>query len=121
MRYKEPDQLNKELAEVELQSGDPYRIREALVALSLNEPDGEWAQEVCLTFAASSDASIRAIAATCLGHLARIHRALDLNKVVPVLKNMMQDAEIAGYVETALDDIKMFMDRRTVERIWAES
>ncbi|MFE7741497.1 hypothetical protein [Nocardia sp. NPDC057455] len=56
----------------------------------------------------SPDSDMRAAAATPLGHLARIHRAIDGERVVPVLSQSSNEPEIAGRVEDALDDIAVF-------------
>jgi hypothetical protein len=109
MKYENPPLLTRAIAEIELDSGNAHRIRDALIAVALNDPDWHWVQEICLRFATSSDTSIRAICATSLGHIARIHRQLDLARVLPVLKAMTSDPETAGYAESALDDIEMFI------------
>lgn len=89
-------------------SDDPDRICEALVSVAYHEPDWRWAQERCLALLASADAQVSGLAATCLGHLARIHRVLDKNRVVSALQERRKDPRIAGQVEDALDDIEMF-------------
>lgn len=44
--------------------------------------------------------------------VARIHRQLDLDRVLPVLKHLESDAEIGWRVRDALDDIDVFrLDR----------
>jgi hypothetical protein len=59
-------------------------------------------------FSSHEDADIRGLAVTCLGHLARIHGYIDREKVIPVLKLLLNDSEIVGRVEDALSDIKMY-------------
>jgi hypothetical protein len=49
------------------------------------------------------------VAATCLGHLAIIHRQLDIELVLPRLAEMKSDAQVAARVEDALEDIKFFL------------
>jgi hypothetical protein len=44
-----------------------------------------------------------------LGHLARIHGQLDLERVEPRLRELRADPEVAGSAEDALDDIERFM------------
>lgn len=110
--------VSMETVDAELDSGDPERIREALVSLSLNDPDWSRVQELCLKYAASPDAGIRAICATCLGHLARIHGHLDLDRVLPVLRTLIDDPLTEGYAETAFDDLNMFIGREEIEEVW---
>ena len=51
---------------------------------------------------------ISGLAAICLGHLARIHGQFEKDKVIPILRSRLNDTAIAGRIEDALDDIKMF-------------
>jgi hypothetical protein len=52
---------------------------------------------------------MRGLAATCLGHVARIHKRLDLDLVLGALVPLKSDPVIGGYVRDALDDIKFFL------------
>jgi hypothetical protein len=115
VRYEQPIHLTRMAAESELESGSAQRVRDALISLALNDPDWRWVQDVCLRFASDPDASIRAISATSLGHLARIHGALDLARVLPVLRKLLEAPETAGYAETALDDIGQFIGDENAE------
>jgi hypothetical protein len=49
------------------------------------------------------------VAVVALGHLARIHRTLDLERVLNVLARKADDVELAGTVENTLDDIRQFI------------
>lgn len=102
--------MTREDAEMAFSSGVSERICDALVRVTFNESDWQWVQEKCLYFISSSYPEVRGIAVTCLGHLARIHRKLDLKKVLPLLKNLRNDAEVSGRVEDAFDDIETFVD-----------
>jgi hypothetical protein len=109
MRYEEPRRLTKVEAETVFARGAANEIREALVSVALNEHDWRWVQEQCLTFARHDDRSMRAVAATCLGHVARIHGQLDLDRVMPILAALLKDPATAGYAETAIDDVNTFV------------
>jgi hypothetical protein len=110
MEYREPKQLTKtEAEEVFAAESDLHALREALVSVALGEEDWRWVQGKCLHFAAHEDPSVRSIAATCLGHVARIHRKLDLDVVMPTLEGLLKDPETEGFAEMALDDIRMFV------------
>ena len=54
--------------------------------------------------------AVTGLAVTSLGHIARIHRQLDLDKVLPVLEKLRSDPEIGGRVEDALDDIRKYLE-----------
>lgn len=52
------------------------------------------------------------LAATCLGHIARVHGRLDEDKVVVALRERLSDKEIVGRVVDALEDIEMFLIKK---------
>ena len=91
-------------------SNDVEQICGALVSMAYHEHDWQWAQEKCLSFLQDSDIRISGLAATCLGHIARIHHHLDKEKVMLSLREMARVApEISGRIEDALDDIEIFV------------
>lgn len=89
-------------------SGDARQICRALVSVAFHERDWQWAQEQCLRFLAHDEAEISGLAATCLGHIARIHGILDKEQVVTALRQRLGDPRITGQIDDALDDIAMF-------------
>ncbi|MEO7659498.1 MAG: hypothetical protein ABIV48_07775 [Pyrinomonadaceae bacterium] len=107
--YQEVPTISREDAETAFSSGVAERICDALVRVTFNDSDWRWVQERCLFLINSSDPEVRGLAVTCLGHLARIHKNLDLNKVLPILENLRSNADIGGKVEDALDDIETFV------------
>jgi hypothetical protein len=109
VKYEEPQPISREEAELALGSGNASRICSALVSIALHEPDWAWAQDRCLQFMGSPDPEVRGLAVTCIGHIARIHRMLDLPVVEAALKAGLSDPDIQGRVEDAIDDIETFM------------
>jgi len=107
--YQEAPPIARADAESAFSSGLPERICDALVRVAFNDPDWRWVQEQCLRFIGSPLPDVRRLAVTCLGHLARIHGQLDLERVMPLLKQMRNDGEIEGSVEDALEDIEAFV------------
>jgi hypothetical protein len=81
------------------------------LSAALHDPDAAWVTDRALRLVNSPDFGVRAAAVTALGHLARIHRAIDEERVVPVLRRLSNEPEIAGRVEDALDDIAVFVRR----------
>ncbi len=109
MRYQEPTALTRAEAEKIFKSNDVDAICEALVSVALNDVDWRWVQTQALRFANHESPQVRAVVATSLGHLARIHRTLDAAQVVPKLREMLRDKAIAGRVEDAIDDIEIYL------------
>jgi hypothetical protein len=88
--------------------GDVPAIADALVRVAFHDEDWRWAQARCLEFVSNDDATLRGVAATCLGHVARIHRRIDLDAVMPAINVLMNDPENAGRARDALDDIEQY-------------
>jgi hypothetical protein len=97
-------------AEAGLTSGIPDKICDALIRITYHDPDWRWVQDMCLELASHSDPQVSGLAVTCLGHLARIHGFLDVEKVLPTLRRLRDDPKISGRVADALDDIKMYLE-----------
>jgi hypothetical protein len=109
MQYREITPVDRHEAEAIFDQDDLDIIRLTLLRVAYHEPDYVWAQDCCLRFCNHQDSQVRSVAALCLGHIARIHRQLDLNKVMPVLRRLLTDELTAGRAEDALDDIKRYI------------
>ena len=100
--------ITREEAEAELASGKSERMCRALVRATLSAEDLGWAEEKCIQLARDQSLEVRGAALTCLGHIARIRRSVDLSRVRPILEEASQDPDLAGMVEDVWDDIEMF-------------
>lgn len=110
MKYVEPRPADRETLAAAIDGGDGQTIAQALLGVTYNDPDPEWVQDMCLHLIADHpDTGVRAIAITCLGHLARIHGRLDVGKVRPVLSALRADPDLGGRAEDALDDVDRFV------------
>jgi hypothetical protein len=99
--------MSRSRAMAVFRSGDPVKIADAIVRVSLHDPDREWVERQCLRFLRHEDADVRGAAATCLGHVARIHRTVG-EAVVPALEALRSDAAVGARAGDALDDIRHF-------------
>lgn len=109
MEYRAVLERNREEIEILLRSGDVQDITDALLSAAYYDAEWRWVQEQCLAFTHHSDTNVRWVAATCLGHLARIHGQLDLELVLLRLSEMKTDALVKPSVDDALEDIKFFL------------
>lgn len=109
MRYQHSQPVAKEAAESLLSKGGSDQICETLVSLALHEPDWRWVQNKCLHFLDNEDASIAAISATCLGHLARIHGQLDRAEVLSALRSKLGTEGVSGTAADAIEDILRYI------------
>jgi len=104
--------LSKKYLKAEMErlisSNDEELIINTLLDICFNFDEWEWVQDVCLKLMTFENENICGLAITCIGHIARIHSTIDKKKVLPVLKDKMNDERFLGRVEDALDDINMF-------------
>jgi hypothetical protein len=106
--------LSRETAESQLAGTDPRSRIEAILSLALYDPDWRSTQDRCLELVHDPDRDIVATAILGLAHLARLHRQLDVARVLRELEPLSRDPALAGRVADALDDIHIFVanDRR---------
>lgn len=109
MIYESPKMMTMIEIESMLASNDVEKICNALVSTAFYEPDWLWVQNKCLIFIENDDVYVSGLAATCLGHLARIHGKLEKIRVVNVLKSKLHIKSIAGSIDDALKDIELSM------------
>ena len=109
MKCQDSRPYNKRALEKVFASRDVKIICEALVSIALNDSDWRRAQNKCLEFLSDESPDVRALAATCLGHIARIHRQLDKEKVLIAFREHLDDSIISGQIADALDDIDIFL------------
>lgn len=108
MIYEDPRTITRELARAALASNSPQEAAEALVSIALHEPDRRWAEHFLLQALEDPRRDVVAAAVTGLGHLARLHREVGQG-VIPALRQVGNDVELAGVVEGALDDVRTFV------------
>ncbi|WBB76001.1 hypothetical protein O7602_10985 [Micromonospora sp. WMMD1128] len=97
-----------------LDCGELSRALDAMVGAVLHG-DGDWQelQELYLGLLDHEDRQVRLLAATCLGHLARVHGRLDEDRVVPELRRVGATG--------ALSDIRIYLHPRRPPwygRVW---
>ena len=109
MIFDEVKPITRLEAEAGFASGITGRICDSLIRVTYHDPDWRWVQNVCLRLVNHSNGEISGLAVSCLGHLARMHRVLDVEKVLPTLRKLREDPKISGRVDDALDDIKTYL------------
>ncbi|MEV8438341.1 hypothetical protein AB0425_13265 [Actinosynnema sp. NPDC051121] len=110
----EPDEPWRAEMLAAIESDDVRLATQSLLELTYNDPDGEWVEQVVLKHLDTRyDDQLRALAATCLGHVARIHGRITRRTVVPTLRALLSDPGLAGRAQDALDDIDQFAPAST--------
>lgn len=85
--------------------------------------DGDWRelQELYLALLDHDDRQVQALAATCLGHLARVYGQLDEHRVVVALRQARARPYVRGTAADALEDIETYLRPRRARwrgRLW---
>lgn len=107
-RYEEPGHASPLQLALAIEADDPARISERLIALALQGTESDWLTGRCIELASHHSADVRRASVVALGHIARVQRAIDLTVVLPHLRAMSNDPDLAGPAADALDDIEMF-------------
>jgi hypothetical protein len=70
------------------------------------------AQELFVELLDHENPQVPPLAATCLGHLARVYGALDEDRVVAALRRARSRGQISGTADDTLDDIRHYLHPR---------
>lgn len=93
-------------------SGDQCEAADALLSLVNYDPERVWLEGVLMSIVEDPDAGpLRSLAVTCLGHVARLHQAIDQQVVVPLLERLTTDPVFGAAARDALDDMDVFVHR----------
>lgn len=108
-RYSNNIEKNQEIINL-INSDNPDTIVNGLLSLALNADDGEFVQDLMVRYSQHKNENIRGIAFLCFGHMARIHRSVNMELIIPLINDALNDESIfvRGHAHSALDDIKMF-------------
>lgn len=107
--YEEMSPISPEAAELALRSGEPDQISRALLRSALHGPDWDRAEGWAFDHLRHPDVWVRRNAATSLGHIARVHGRLALDRVVPALLRLLADPDVEPYADAALDDVETYL------------
>jgi hypothetical protein len=98
--------------------GDPNELLYAPIVVSMDPPEYEWAESVCLRLASHSHPQVRANAILGFGHLARTCGRLNETVVRPIVEGGLLDESqaVRGHASSAADDIEVFLGWRIDRR-----
>jgi hypothetical protein len=123
MNYETIEPISRDEAERLLGQENREAICRTLVRVAMCEPDRRWAQTQCLRFAGHKDPFVRGVVATCLGHLARIHKAIDEDDVIPVVRQLLADSnpQTRAIAEDTISDFSIYLgwNKRKVKKLLA--
>jgi hypothetical protein len=90
---------------------DPEELQFVSITIALSSSEAALAQEVCLKLSTHEHHKVRGNALMSLGHLARRFRALDEDKVRPILELALHDHDeyVKMLAKSAADEIQQFL------------
>jgi hypothetical protein len=119
LKYSAPREYSSDDVQSSLARGSVQEVAEMLVGITLNQSSYEFAYPVVSRCAASDDPSVRGTAILCLGHLARIHGAIDAHPMIEQVCAGLCDSDewVRGQASNAVDDISMFAPSNVTEEL----
>jgi len=113
MHYKEPVKIEKSQANLFFFSENPEDVANACLSTVLFEDDWEWGLKRLsgIAFNPREVSSLRLLAVTCMGHLVRENKTVDVDVVENLLRLLSSDPVVAGVTSDALDDLVIFRRR----------
>jgi hypothetical protein len=110
MNYEELSPISREDADEALsRDDDTYVLCQSLLRIALHEPEWAWALDHIARFLLHPHPEVRAVAVSGVGYLVRIHRAIDVSRVLPLLYALQADSYVASRVRDTLEDIRQFV------------
>jgi hypothetical protein len=107
LKYVPVRRRSREQISLELRSGDPKIIHDALISAGYWDDDWKWAQEQLLRFADNENEAILWGVAMGLGYIAIFHGEIDVQVVQPILARMKKaHPSIADVIENTEEDIE---------------
>lgn len=103
--------MSKGDIEFALRNNDPMTLSIAVLSAALHSHDAAWAESLCVQLAAHPDNNVRGNAILGFGHIARIHRKLNIESVRPLLEAALKDSNsyVRGQADSATDDVRHFL------------
>jgi len=72
--------------------------------------DAEWLQKIFIKQLTVPDVEVQGAAITCLGHLARLHRRIDVDSLIGPFQRIFADQPVLrGRLNDVVDDLQVFL------------
>jgi hypothetical protein len=109
MHYEELSPISREEATTAFaHDDDTYVLCQSLLRVALHEEDGVWALDHVARFLFHAHPEVRSVAVASVGYVVRIHRRIDVTRLLPALYALQADAYVAARVRETLEDIRQF-------------
>ena len=108
-KYNEPTDITKEKFSQIIAEGIIVSMCQAIIDAVHYISDYDWLLAEFRKLLNHTNAEVRGVTVSCIGHLARLNKNADKDQLLQILQPLLSDDEIAGRVEDAMDDINMFL------------
>jgi hypothetical protein len=111
LKYEAIPRMSVQEIEAALVRDRPEELLIAVLAAALYSDDPAWAEGICKRLARHQHFAVRGNAILGFGHLARIHRRLDKEAVLPIIRNGLCDPHeyVRGHSDSAADDVEQYL------------
>ena len=111
MKYEKTPEFDITSALEFLKSGKDSEIVNGLLSIVLNSGDYDLSMEKSIKFAKKESQWLKGCGIECFGHIARIHKKIDLDSVTGIISDGLKSKNklIVGKSESAIDDITHFI------------
>lgn len=111
LNYEEPAKLSLTCLDRLLSSEKDDEVERALLSLVFHDADTDQVLGKIFDLALSDRPAVRGTAILCLGHAARIHKAIPSHPTLEIIKSGLTDANdyVRGHAISAAEDIEMFV------------
>jgi hypothetical protein len=110
-RFQDLPRFTRDDVDAAITRNDPDELQLVPITVALSSSELALAQEVCLKLCTHEHFKVRGNAVMSLGHLARRFRALDEDKVRPLLESALNDKDdyVKMLAKSAADEIHQFL------------
>ena len=111
MKYEPIAEMTADEIEAKLRNDVPDELLYVPVSVSMYWADWRYAQELCLRLSKHRHWNVRGNAVLGFGHISRVQRMLEKEKVEPVLRAALIDESdyVRGQAHAAVDDVNHFL------------
>ncbi len=111
MKFEMAKEFSVEEIEYAMESNNVDVLKQIPFSVGEYSLDFNRAQKICVELLTNSDdAEVRANAVLGLSYLARRFKMLDLNLVLPLIRNeLLHNKEWRGRIQESFEDIKLFL------------
>jgi len=112
LKYEEPLEYEFEKISELLESNNDSDLINGLLSLVLKSGNYDLSMEKSIEFSYSESEWIKGCGIECFGHIARLHKKIELDSVTQILASGLKSKSriIAGKSESAIEDIAHFLE-----------